>query len=147
MPNPLLSSQQPPTGGSLQVPSQSLHQQMARTPTPTPTYSSGNPVHLLASRGVTDKNTTNISVLASAMESFGEFRRPGNNAYAIGKEGALQPIATMKLLCEVATLHGNNRPISQNEFSTVVQDLKTTLFSCLHPGLHTRSPMYAAIAK
>jgi len=58
------------------------------TPTPTPSFNPGNPVHHLAARGITEDNKTSISALATALESVGDFKKPGLNAHTIGKEGA-----------------------------------------------------------
>ena len=144
------SSQQPLTNrGSLLVPNQVLPLQprLTQSPTPTPMVDPGSPVHILANKGITKNNKTNISTLATAMETFGDFKWPGTNTYAIGKEGALQLQAITKLLCEAATLYGDHRPVSHNEFQQVMQDLKTTLTPLTTSTLNNNQPSYAMIAK
>ena len=48
------------------------HSIPTRSPTPAP---EGNPVAVLSQRGITEENETNILALASAFESFGDFKR------------------------------------------------------------------------
>ena len=117
------------------------------TPTPTPSSDTGNLIYWLSSKGITEDNKTNISALAAAMEMFGDFKRPGSNAYAIGKEGTFQLIAITKLLCEAATLQGDSRPVSRDEFNSAIQDLKFTIISSSHPPLFDNGPTYASVTK
>ena len=63
---------------------------------PTPAPDPGNPLAVLNNRGITKGNKTNISALAAALESFGEFKR--GTTWNIGKEWAMQLMAITKLL-------------------------------------------------
>jgi len=149
--SPLLSSQQSHVAGSgllelgHQAPMQSTRP--TRMPTPMPAGDPGSPVAILASKGITENNKSDISSLATAMEAFMDFRHPGSNTYAFGKEGALQLIAITKLLQEAAMLHGDNWPISQNDFVLEIKDLKATIVSCSDPTSQGSGPTYAMVVR
>jgi hypothetical protein len=71
--------------------------QTVPTRSPTPAPDPGNPVAVLSQRGITEENKTDISALANALETFGDFKR-GPSSWNVGKEGAQQLIAISKLL-------------------------------------------------
>ena len=78
MANPPPSSQQLPIARDrLLVPNQMLPQWPVRTthfPTPVPAVDLQSPVYILASKGITENNKTDVSALVSAMETFGDFK-------------------------------------------------------------------------
>jgi hypothetical protein len=149
-PPPPPSQPSPPASGAqLLTPGQQPQPitRTTRSPTPTPAFDPGNPVHLLATRGVTEDNKTSIPALVSALESFGDFKKPGANAYAIGKEGATQLVAITKLLRAAASLLGDDRPVSQSDFKMAIQDLKSTFAAGVASFGQSVAPTYASMAK
>ena len=79
---------------------------------PTPLHDPGDPVAVLAGKGITEGNKTDISALATALETFGDFKR--GTTWNIGKEGAMQLIAITRLLHEASLLHGPDRLATNN---------------------------------
>ena len=63
-------------------------------------------------KGITEGNKTDISALATALETFGDFKR--GTTWNIGKEGAMQLIAITRLLHEASLLHGPDRLATNN---------------------------------
>ncbi|KAF8508330.1 hypothetical protein JB92DRAFT_639413 [Gautieria morchelliformis] len=86
------ANSQPPGPGTL-APNQILPRP-TRSPTPAP--DPGDPIAMLNSRGITEGNKSDISALASALESFGGLKH--GTTWNIGKEWAMQLIAITKLL-------------------------------------------------
>ncbi|KAF8469894.1 hypothetical protein JB92DRAFT_3135279 [Gautieria morchelliformis] len=85
---------QPQSLGTL-APNQVIPQSRTiRSPTPIP--NPGDAVAVLSSKGINESNKTDISALATALESFGDFKC--GTSWNLGKEGAMQMITITKLL-------------------------------------------------
>ncbi|KAF8491555.1 hypothetical protein JB92DRAFT_3128318 [Gautieria morchelliformis] len=97
------------------------------TPIPDP----GDPVAILNTKGINEGTKADISALATALESFGDFKR--GTTWNLGKEGATQLIAITKLLRE-ASQGGLRHQTSCNRWPWAIL-----------PGLNGTS--YAAAAK
>ncbi|KAF8513385.1 hypothetical protein JB92DRAFT_3116449 [Gautieria morchelliformis] len=91
-----------------------------RSPTPAPDL--GDPVAILNTRGISESNKTDISALATALESFGDFKC--GTSRNLGKEGATQLVAIAKLLREASHLYGNNRVATNADLQQAVSDIK-----------------------
>ncbi|KAF8508605.1 hypothetical protein JB92DRAFT_3120742 [Gautieria morchelliformis] len=117
------------------------------TRSPTPAQDPGDPIAMLNSRGITEGSKSDISLLASALESFGEFKR--STTWNIGKEWATQLIAIMKLLREASRLYGNNRLAANNDLQKAVADIKEAAASGHGQVIQSASgnSSYAAAAK
>jgi hypothetical protein len=84
-------------------------------------------VTILREKGITESNKTNIAAMASAMETFGDFKRSASS-WNVGKEGVQQLIAITKLLREAATLQANdNRPATNSDLQKAIKELKESI--------------------
>jgi hypothetical protein len=85
------------------APTQTSPQNDAYRPS-TPTPDPGDPVSILTIRGTNEGNRTDISALAGALETFGDFKC--GTSWNLGKEGAMQLMAITKLLREASLMYG-----------------------------------------
>ncbi|KAF8572984.1 hypothetical protein K439DRAFT_1625387 [Ramaria rubella] len=116
----------------------------AQSPT---TADPGDPVAVLASKGITNANKTSIDALATVMESFGDFKNR-SGAYTQGKEGALQLMAIAKLLREAALIYGdpNDRPVAKSTLREAVEEIKTAIRMNV-PLANNERPTYANVTR
>ena len=115
---------------------------------PTPALDPGNPVAILSQKGITEENKKDLSALATALESFGDFKH-GPSSWNIGKEGAQQLIAITRLLRKAATLYGDHRPASSTDLQSAVEELKAAISTSSASTASTtpRAVSYASVAK
>ncbi|KAF8523557.1 hypothetical protein JB92DRAFT_3140748 [Gautieria morchelliformis] len=112
------------------------------TPSLTPLADPGDPAFILRDRGMSEDNKTDISALAAALKSFGDFKR--GNTWNVGKEGATQLVAITRLLREASLLYGTNRLATNNDLQKVTADIKEAIST----GLASSPAIsYAAAAK
>ena len=112
---------------------------------PTPINDLGDPIAILNARGITEGNMTDISALATALESFGDFKR--GTSWNIGKEGATQLIAITKLLQEASLLHGPGRLATNNDLQKAVSNFKDVVTSCQNHPITLNNIFYATAAR
>jgi hypothetical protein len=94
---------------------------------PTPILYPGDPVAVLNIRGINEDNKTDISALAMALETFGDFKR--GTSWNIGQDGAAQLIAITRLLHKESLLYGNSRLATNNDLQKAVSDIKEAVVS------------------
>ncbi|KAF8507420.1 hypothetical protein JB92DRAFT_2832777 [Gautieria morchelliformis] len=113
----------------------------ARSPTPIP--DPGDPIAILNTKGINEGNKADISALAAALESFGDFKH--GTSWNLGKEGAAQLIAITKLLREASLLYGANRLATNNDLQKAVLDIKEAVATSHgQPPLVSNGASYAA---
>jgi hypothetical protein len=123
--NPKTPASSRPQGATL-APNQTIPT-LIHSRSPTPILDPGDPVAILNIRGINEDNKSDISALAMALETFGDFKR--GTTWNIGKEGAAQLIAITRLLCEASLLYGNNRLATNNDLQKAVSDIKEAIDS------------------
>ena len=103
------------------------------------------PDAILNARGITEGNMTNILALATALESFGDFKQ--GTSWNIGKEGATQLIAITKLLWEASLLHGPNRLATNIDLQKAVSDIMDVVASSQNHPIILDSLSYASTTR
>ncbi|KAF8484172.1 hypothetical protein JB92DRAFT_3131821 [Gautieria morchelliformis] len=96
-------------------------------PSPTPIADPGDPVAILRDRGINEDNRTDIAALATALETFGDFKR--GTTWNVGKEGATQLIAITRLVREASLLYGANRLVTNNDLQKMTAKIKEAISS------------------
>ncbi|KIJ42955.1 hypothetical protein M422DRAFT_253746 [Sphaerobolus stellatus SS14] len=93
--------------------------------TPTP-MDITDPVLILADRGITQKNRTDISALAGVIETFGSFRKPDGKFGTIiaATASALQAVA---ILLHEAEQQQKNNNITKEDLQAAVIEIKASM--------------------
>ena len=102
-------------------------------------------VAVLNGKGIMEGNKTDISALATALETFRDFKQ--GTTWNIGKEGTMQLIAIPKLLLETSLLHDPDRLATSNDLQKAVSDIKEVFVSSHGSPTTSEGRSYGAIMR
>ncbi|KIJ43545.1 hypothetical protein M422DRAFT_253123 [Sphaerobolus stellatus SS14] len=99
----------------------------SNTPTPTDT---SDPVSILADKGITQKNCTDIGALAGVIESFGNFRKP-DGKFGTTTAAMASTLQAVAILLHKAECQQKNDSITKEDPQAAVAEIKASVLTSI----------------